>query len=165
MVMYKDGTDRLRFDISAEEDGETTSIILINTPDLNAFCMEGAGEFAELLGAEATGEGICLDSDPTGGSGAGDFVDIVDEIENGEWELISQSEREIAGQDATCYETRDAEGEVSTACFSDDGHLLAALQPDGSGIEATSVSDDVGDGDFELPYEVVELPDFGAPTE
>jgi len=160
LVLYKSGRDRLRFDISAEQDGETTEIVLVQTPDNNAFCLKNAAEFGALLGI-ADGEGVCFNNDPTGGEAAGDFSDIVDEIENGDWEIIETSERSVAGEDAKCYKTRDSDGNVSDVCFSDDGFLLSATESDGSGLEATDVSGDVSDGDFDLPYEVRELPDFG----
>jgi hypothetical protein len=160
LVLYKGGADRVRFDISAEQDGETTEIVLVETPDNSAFCLKNAGEFGTLLGVP-DGDGVCFNNDPTGGDAAGSFSDIIDEIENGDWEILERSERKVAGEDAKCFKTRDSEGTVSDVCFSDEGYLLSAAESDGSGLEATSVSGDVSDGDFDLPYEVRELPDFG----
>jgi hypothetical protein len=159
LVLFKGTDGRVRFELSAEQEGETIEIILIETEDTSAFCLRNAGEFGALLGVPE-GEGVCFEDDPTFGAGAGNFNEILDEIEAGEWEVLERSEREIAGQDASCFRTRDAAGEVSDVCFNDDGYLLAALQQDGSGLEATDISGDVEDGDFELPYEVRELPDF-----
>lgn len=158
LVMYKDGAERIRFDLSAEQDGETTEIVLIETPDASAFCLRNAGEFGLLLGIPE-GDGVCFNDDPSGG-GASEFSNIVDEIEAGGLEIVERSERTIAGEDAACYRARNASGETSDICFSDDAFLLAAIEPDGSGIEATGVSDQIEDGDFELPYEVSELPGF-----
>jgi hypothetical protein len=159
LVMYKSGTDKLRFDLSAEQEGETVEIILIETPDASAFCLKNAGEFGLLLGVPE-GEGVCFNDDPTAGEGAA-FSDIIAEIEAGDWEVIDRSERDIAGENADCYQTRNAAGEESTVCFNDDGYLLATTDPDGSSLEANSVSGDVSDSDFDTPYEIRELPDIG----
>jgi hypothetical protein len=48
---------------------------------------------------------------------------------------------------ADCYQIRDAEGNISDVCFSAEGYLLATNEPDGTGLEATSVSGDVSDAD------------------
>ncbi|MEX0749997.1 MAG: hypothetical protein WD359_04235 [Dehalococcoidia bacterium] len=160
LVIYKDGVDRLRFDLSAEEDGEATEVIFIQTPEISAFCLRNAGEFGLLLGV-AEDEGVCFNDDPSGGGGAGDYSEIIEQIESGEGEIVERSEREIAGEDGDCYRIRDAEGNVSDACFSGDGYLLAVNETDGSGLEATSVSGTVDDGDFDPPYELRDLPDFG----
>ncbi len=82
--------------------------------------------------------------------------------------LVDSSQRTIAGVDATCFTVSSAlaglgEGEV---CFSDDGLLLylsSETNGDSSTFEATSVSTDVTDADFEPPYEIFELPDFDLP--
>jgi hypothetical protein len=68
--------------------------------------------------------------------------------------------------DATCFTVRSdisglGEGEV---CFSEEG-LLLLLRSETNGdsltFEATSVSTDVTDADFELPYDILEIPDLG----
>jgi hypothetical protein len=160
LVIYKSGADRLRFDLTAEQEGETVEVILLETPQASVFCLKNAGEFGLLLGVPE-GEGVCFNDDPTAGEGAGDFSDIIEEIESGDWEVVDRSEREIAGEDADCYQTRSPDGQESNVCFSDDAYLLATTEPDGSGLEATSVSGDVDDSDFDTPYEVRELPDIG----
>jgi hypothetical protein len=160
LVIYKSGADKLRFDLTAEQEGQTIEVILLETADASVFCLKNAGEFGLLLGIPE-GEGVCFNSDPTGGEGAGDFSDIIEEIEAGDWEVIDRSEREIAGEDADCYQTRSPDGQESNVCFSDDAYLLATTEPDGAGLEATGVSGDVNDSDFDTPYEVRELPDIG----
>lgn len=82
-------------------------------------------------------------------------------------EDVDTSQRSIAGIDAACFTASGAltdlgegEGEV---CFSDEGLLLyLSGEADGASsvFEATSVSTDVTDEDFEPPYEVIELPDL-----
>jgi hypothetical protein len=159
LVIYKDGTDRLRFDLSAEQDGEATELLFIETADTSAFCLRNAGEFGLLLGVPE-GDGVCFNDDPSGG--AGDYSEIIEDIESGEGEIVERSAREIAGQQADCYRISDAEGSVSDVCFSEEGYLLATTESDGTGLEATTVSGEVGDEDFDLPYEVREFPDLDA---
>ncbi len=80
-------------------------------------------------------------------------------------EGVDTSQRKIAGVDAACFTAKSdlagqGEGEV---CFSDEGLLLyMSSEVDGAStvFEATSVSTDVTDADFEPPYEIIELPDF-----
>jgi hypothetical protein len=161
LVIYKDGQDRLRFDLSAEQDGEETELLFIETPDTSAFCLRNAGEFGILLGVPE-GEGVCFNDDPGGedAAGAGDYSEIIEDIESGEGEIIERSEREIAGVQADCYRIRDADGNVSDVCFSEEGYLLATKEPDGTGLEAISISGEVSDDDFSLPYEVRDFPDL-----
>jgi len=159
LVIYKDRAERLRFDLSAEQDGEETELLFIETAEASAFCLRNAGEFGLLLGI-GEGDGVCFNDDPSGG--AGDYSEIIEDIESGEGEILERSEREVAGHDADCYRIRDAEGSVSDVCFSEEGYLLATTEADGSGLEATSIGGNVSDGDFELPYEVREFPSFDA---
>lgn len=83
---------------------------------------------------------------------------------------VNQSSREIAGQDATCFEVSgefDGESGAAEYCFRDDGVLLllraSGLEDDGGGefsLEAISVSDSVSDEDFQPIYEVLDLGDL-----
>ncbi len=94
--------------------------------------------------------------------------EIAQDVEN--VGLVDSSQRTIAGVDATCFTVSSAlvglgEGEI---CFSDDGLLLflrSETNGDTSVFEATSVSTDVTDADFEPPYEIFELPDFDLPDQ
>ncbi len=76
---------------------------------------------------------------------------------------FDRSDKEIAGQDATCYSASGTvEGQSGSAeyCFSDEG-LLLRLDGGGEGgsftLEATSVEGTVADADFELPYEILDI--------
>ncbi len=81
-------------------------------------------------------------------------------------------DEEIAGEDAKCFSIgggtiagQAAAGKV-TWCFADDGLLLRATFEGGgavSGLEATEVSRDVSDDDFEPLFDVVEIPGFPTP--
>jgi hypothetical protein len=73
------------------------------------------------------------------------------------------SQRQIAGLDTTCF-TQKTPNLETELCFSDQGLTLywrySEISPDGVSrvfeATATSVSTDVTDEDFELPYEIIE---------
>jgi len=161
LVIYKGGSDRLRFDVSGEQDGEVTEIILIQTSSTSAFCLKNAGEFGALLGIPEGG-GVCFNDDPAGADDeTGDYSDLIAQLESGQGEITGRSQRQIAGMAADCYQVHGTGGDDSEVCFSADGYLLSTTEEDGSGFEATSVSGSVADADFDLPYQVSELPDLG----
>lgn len=160
MTLYKDGRDKFRFDLTTTQEGQEIEIIFIEAGDSSGFCLKNAGEFGALFGVE-DGEGVCFDEDPTGGEGLGDFSAELDKLASEDLKVLETSEREIAGQDAKCFKTEDEAGEVSDVCVSGDGVLLYVADESGTTFEATNVSDDVSDSDFELPYEVREMPAFG----
>jgi hypothetical protein len=164
VTMYKDGTDRFRMDITGTFEGQEATFIVIETPDLSSFCIEGALEFAELLGLPEGEEGVCFESDPTGGAGFGNLAEELRNFNAGDFEVLETESRTVAGRDADCY-TLQEEGaeEVEEICIDDDG-VLVYVRTEGATttlLEATDVQTDVSDGDFELPYEVRELPGFG----
>jgi hypothetical protein len=73
---------------------------------------------------------------------------------------VETSSETIAGIDANCF-SGESEGESYKFCFSDEGLLLLEEFGGGEGgfrLEATSVSSDVSDADFEPPYPVMTLP-------
>ena len=81
---------------------------------------------------------------------------VAEELES--IDSVGKSDRIIAGVNATCFMIESAlvnlpEGEI---CFSDEGILLL-LRSFGATFEATSVSTDVADEDFEPPFEVLEV--------
>jgi hypothetical protein len=163
MTMFKDGRDRLRFDVSSDVEGEAfDGSFIINGQDA-VFCAEGDA-FAEIPGIDASAGGVCFrtaaddETNPFAG-----IEDIFGDLENEDLTLLDKSEKEVAGEDTTCYRMRSAEGDVSTACLNDDGVLLETTDEadGGSTMRATSFSNDVSDGDFDPPYEVQELPTFG----
>lgn len=165
MRLYKEGRDKFRFDLTTTQEGQEIEIIFIEAGDTSGFCLKNAGEFGALFGIEdgegEDGEGVCFDEDPTGGAGLGDFSAELDNLANEDLTVLETSEREIAGEAGKCFKTEDEAGEVTDVCVSDDGVLLFTADASGTTFEATSVSDDVSDSDFDLPYEVRELPALG----
>lgn len=157
MTLYAKPPDAWRMDIGTP-DGD---IAFINNGDTAYMCTAAAGE--ELC-LESPASGLLDDipfftifTDPDGfddflGSSIGD-VDV------------SRSSREIAGQDATCFQISGED--AGEFCFRDDGVLLllrASGAEDDAGsvfsLEATSVSDSVSDEDFQPIYEVLDIGDL-----
>ena len=161
LTLAKDGDARFRFEITSTQDGIDESSILIETPEVSAICLKEAGELGALVGVDPD-KGICFESDAA--SEGGSLRDIFAGAEDINETLLEKSERTIAGQDGTCYRTQDnADGEISTVCFTGDGVLLY-LKNEGdasSEIEAQTVSSSVSASDFELPYELKKLPELG----
>jgi hypothetical protein len=151
-----------RFEIAGTEDGEEGRTIIITTGGKSYLCLSGGVE--ETCFAAEDVEAQLAPLDP--------LFNIPREIAEGVEDvgLVDSSQRTIAGVDATCFTVSSAlaglgEGEV---CFSDDGLLLYMRgESDGESFifEATSVSTDVTDADFEPPYEIFELPDFDLPDQ
>lgn len=148
-----------RFDISAVSEGEEFSFIIINTPDASYMCTS----FPGADGSCFQGEGQDA-SNPFAG-----FTDIVEgideEITAGDVTVRTRTERKIAGVDAVCWEIESPEGD-GTFCASKSGIplLIEVTAPDGSfTLEATDVSTDVSDNDFEPPYDITEGGPFGLP--
>ena len=148
-----------RIEISSSEAGEEFRTIIISVDGKSYVCFALGGEESCLVSEEeeAGAEASSLDL----------LFDIPSAIAEGaEGVFIGDpSQRTIAGLDATCFTIGGGlvdldEGEI---CFSDGG-LLLYLQSEVGGIsstiEATSVSTDVTDADFEPPYDILELPDF-----
>ncbi len=148
--LIKDGADKFRFDLTSSEG----QIIFIQAGDVAASCLSDAGELGALLGVEA-GEGVCFSQDV---SGLGNLAEDLEEFVSGNVTVLETSEREIVGETVKCYLTQEESQEITNVCINSDGILLAVESPDGSTLEATGYSDDVNDSDFELPYELRELP-------
>ncbi len=152
-----------RFELSSTEGVVQFRTIVINSGGKSYLCFSSGGEencletSAELTGAQTATFDPIFDISR----------ELAEEAEN--VDIIDRSERRIAGVDASCFKVRSdisglGDGEV---CFSAEGILLllrSELNNVGSTIEATSVSTDVTDEDFELPYELFELPEFEFPT-
>jgi hypothetical protein len=151
-----------RFEIVAEEDGVEMRTIIITAGGKSYLCFSSGGEESCLATEAETVQGQTASLDP--------LFDIPREIAEDieDVGLLDSSRRTIAGVDATCFTVSSAlaglgEGEV---CFSDDGLLLymrGESDSESSTFEATSVSTDVTDADFEPPYEIFELPDIDLP--
>ncbi len=152
-----------RFEFVSTAGGEEIRTIIISAGGESYLC------------SSIGGEGTCLTAD-IGDTEAQTAVldplfDVPEELAAaGDVGLVDRSERSIAGVDASCFTvTSDisglGEGEV---CFSEDGLLLllrSGSNGDSFTFEATSVSTDVTDADFEPPYDIFELPDLNLPGE
>jgi len=143
-----------RFEIVSTVDGTESRVIVIQTEDKSYVC------------TSASGSETCLASDQTEGYTAGfsPLFDVPQGIVEGVGNAtVDKSEREIAGVNASCFKTDTTllGGAASEVCFSDNGILLL-LRGGSAGssytFEATSVSTDVSDSDFEPPYEVIDIP-------
>ncbi len=155
ITIFKDG-ENLRFDITGETEGQPIDATFITAGEASFLCF--TGDFVETLGFE--GEGVCTESaadDPTNpvGSLTDEFEITEEDLED--TEILGREEREIAGQDAICYQTTSPDSGESTVCISEDGVLLGVESAD-TNFTATEVSDEVSDGDFDPPYPVEELP-------
>ena len=150
-----------RFEIAGEEGGEEFRTIIITTGGKSYLCTSAAGQ-ESCLATEA-------DAADAGASPLDLLSDMPQELAE-DADLVDTSNRKIAGVDAACFTVKSGladlgEGEV---CFSDEGLLLymsSGVDGASSVFEATSVSSDVTDADFEPPYEVVELPDLEFPEQ
>ncbi len=161
LVLEKQGKDKFRFDVTAKQNGQDSAIIFIETPDASSFCLKDAGEFGALFGIE-NGQGVCFKSDPSDTSNPlGGISESLTALENSNVTVLDTSKKTVAGKDGTCYRTKDNDtSEITTTCFSNDGIVLYANTEgdNASTIEAQSISTDVKSDDFNLPYEVRDLP-------
>ncbi len=162
LTLTKDGTNKFRFDVSGKQDGQDVAIIFIETTDTSAFCLKNAGDFGALFGIP-DGQGVCFKNDPSGANPIGSLADSLKDFQNANVTILETTKKTIAGQDGTCYKTKDnTTSEISTQCFTDDGVILSVVSEgaNASTIEATAVSKTVDSGDFNLPYEVKDLPNI-----
>ncbi len=151
-----------RIEISNMQGGAEIRTIIINT-DGNSYVCFAVG-----------GEGSCVVTEEAAAAAATTSLDLLFDIpsaiaEGTEGVDISDApQRTIAGLDAICFTIGSglAALDAGEICFSDRG-LLLYLQSEAEGIsstiEATSVSADVTDADFEPPYNTLELPDIELP--
>ena len=103
--MYRDGADRLRFDISGTMDGQPFEGSLFSSAEGSLFCAEG-DQFAGLPGVDPNAEGVCLQ---TGAGGANPFANIEEflgELDADDVDVVSTEEREIAGETGNCFTRR-----------------------------------------------------------
>lgn len=184
-------TVRVTYDVTSEADGEIIEaewVVVQRPPDTRVeFSSTGGDEASRTiiisvggnayLCTSAGGEDICLVTGTDGVDGQTAPISALFDLSQQITEdvsavgIVDRSEREIAGIDATCFEV---DGELAglgkgEVCFSDEGLLLflgGDVDGASSTFEATSVSTDVTDADFEPPYEVqtFEPPDFEIPT-
>jgi hypothetical protein len=150
-----------RFEIVIEEEGEEFRTIIINAGGNAYLCTSIAGVESCLAAGQEEAEEQTALLDP--------LFAIPQELaaDTEAVDLVDTSEREIAGLDATCFTVSGAladlgegEGEV---CFSDGGlmlYLRGEADSTSTVFEATSVSTDVTDEDFEPPYDILDLSDL-----
>lgn len=160
MTLYSKPPDAWRMDIGTP-DGDIT---MINNGDVTYMCTSAAGEELCIEAPLSDTLDIPFFSIFTDPDGFDDLIGASPGVD------VNRSSREIAGQDATCFEVSagvdNGQGEAEY-CFRDDGVLLL-LRASGSGddssaefsLEATSVSDSVSDEDFEPIYEVLDIGDL-----
>jgi hypothetical protein len=167
LVMYKDGTARIRFDISGTQNGQHVSLTLIDNDGKTVLCLNDAGDLGALLGV-VDGKGVCFNSDPkdTSSNPAASLTQSLTDLESGDVTLVSKSTRKIVGRGATCFVTKSASSDgTEEECFSSDGVVLFSSTGGGSTIEATEIGGSVADSDFDPPYEVRDLPTTSGPLE
>ena len=158
MVIYKDGPNRFRFDISTTRNGQPTSVMFIQNNNTSAWCLNDAAELVPMLG----GQGVCFKSnanDPN--NPVGNLSSTFADLESANVTLLSKSTRTIAGREASCYRATDnITGNVDTRCFASDGAMLYSQTegPDANTIEATDVKSTVSATAFDLPYPVKDFP-------
>jgi len=146
-----------RIEYSSTVDGEGTRSIVINAGGKMYNCFERGGEEScWVREIEATEAGAPFGTPRY-------LVERVEDID-----LLDMSLRQIAGLDATCFAMTIAtpNPHEEEHCFSNEGLLLywqSEFELASVAWEATSVSNDVTDVDFEPPYEIVEVPDFEIP--
>jgi hypothetical protein len=161
LTLYKDGDKKFRFDITGTEDGKDVAIISIEAPGVSALCLKNAGDFGALFGIEGD-EGVCLKSDPQeSGDAGGGLETVLKGLENADVTVLEKSTRTAAGLTGTCYRAQDnGTSQINTTCYTDDG-LIIYREDEGdepSVMEAQTISRTVSADDFNLPYDVKDLP-------
>jgi hypothetical protein len=146
--------DQWRLDI----DMDGTTVTSISKEGTTYFCSDdgsgGGSCFASPTGLPLPFLSYFTDPDA--------LTDLVDtEISGVDFDKSSDS---IAGQDVTCYSAEGTvEGQSGSGeyCFNDDG-LLMRVSGESAGstfeLEASTVEGAVSDADFELPYDVIDIP-------
>lgn len=144
-----------RIELADETGGEESRVIVISAGGNYYYCISAAGEE------------YCMTSDAEGAETATSAFDSFfsmpqDLAEDSEGVDIDTSQRSIAGVDATCFSVSSTLSDIgeNEVCFSEGG-LLLYLNGESVGqsftLEATSVSTDVSDADFEPPYDILDL--------
>ncbi|MDP9237195.1 MAG: hypothetical protein M3P30_07345 [Chloroflexota bacterium] len=163
MVLYKEGDQRSRFDVTGKQAGQDVRIVAIQDGRTSLFCVKSPGGIAGLFGF-ANGEGLCVKGVADDQDAAASFRQISSYLWNDDATVLEKSSRTIAGMEADCYRAKDNQtDEISTACFSRDGALLYAKNEGdtASEIVATQITGTVSDADFDPPYPVTDIPGLG----
>jgi hypothetical protein len=141
ITWYKKG-DNLRMDIAGGILGQEVSSILIIRPDNSYICSGGS----------------CFEAAGVAGGYSALVTQFEKALTDPSVNVLSTSSRNIAGEDAKCYTVSgpDIEGQAEM-CLSGEGVPLYAKEMAVGAettMEATDVSRDVSDSDFEPPYPV-----------
>jgi hypothetical protein len=163
MLLYKDGDKRLRFELTAKQDGEDVHVVFIEKDGSQFLCFDAAGPIGALIGIEP-GKGACVNSNSPDLNPASSIGSAFSDLESADLTVLEQSKRTVAGKQSECFRTKDNKtAQVETACFSSDGVLTYSKTEGDSGseIEATEVSGSVSGSDFDPPYEVKDIPGLG----
>ncbi len=150
----------------------TTMTIYSKSPNSRIDTVDGDGNVTTIITTRDTSylcsANQCIETEATGSfagllTGLFDANAIVDAAANVAG--LDTFDEEIAGEDASCFSTSGSflagqgAGEA-TWCFASDGLLLrGSFSAAGaeSSIEATEVSRDVTDADFEPPFDVIDV--------
>jgi len=163
MVLYKDGDKRVRFEMTAKQDGQDVHVLYIEKDGAKYICFDDAGVLGALIGVEA-GKGACINSTSNDLNPASSIGGTFADLETADLTVLEQSKRTVAGKQGECYRTKDNKtGDIETACFSSDGALLYSKTEgdNASEMEATEMSGSVSGSDFDPPYEVKDVPGVG----
>jgi hypothetical protein len=149
ITWYKKG-DNLRMDIAGGILGQQVSSILIIRPDTSYICSEGS----------------CFKPPAIAGGYSALVTQFEKALTDPSVNVLSTSSRNIAGEDAKCYTVSgpDTKGQAEM-CLSGEGVPLYVKEiavGTETTMEATDVSRDVSDSDFEPPYPVSDI--SGTPT-
>lgn len=137
---------KTRFDFSSTVSGQTSVISIYALPDGAFTCFSGTGAAAQCIGM--SGLQTALQQNP-----AALYTETM--IQHPEqFSGVLVETRQIAGQQAFCYDVRAAAAIASLSdgrfCYSSQGILLLERFP-GFSMEATTFSTTVPDSDFALP--------------
>jgi hypothetical protein len=157
MTIYRDG-NRSRVDY----EGEGSSGSFITNEEGSFACAEGQClKYPAGQGIDPTAAFTAFITPETVQEAFGDVPDGVD---------VEKSSEEIAGLEATCYtysgdvDETEAGDETGQICFSESGILLRLefeSAAGGGSFEAVEAQETVEDSDFEPPFDVVDLGEFG----
>jgi hypothetical protein len=161
---------------STETDGSTSTITFYSKDDKSRFdstdSSGSTGIFIETATASYScdpSEQVCIQYGQGGGSGIGagfaaifspQYIDALVAAAQSEGIDVTKSSDNIAGQDVDCYSGTGPDGS-GKFCFNGDGLMVYTEFQDSTGttkMQATEVTSDVSDSDFDPPYPVTTIP-------
>lgn len=181
---YSDFRGKITYTASdlGEDEADLETITIYQSDNASRFDIaSSSGDSSIITAADAfyiCSEGQCLkyptdsdDANPFGfitGIFSADYIaDLYTDLGDDVNVDVESSTETIAGIEATCFDY-DAEvddtnegPETGQICFSSEGGILLRISSDFGGLfEATDVTTDISDADFEPPFPVVDLGDF-----